>query len=164
MTVSPKKRLVLGIDPGFNGALVVLDVDGPRLVHYIDMPSLFTRTGKRYLDLEKISDFLDLWKGAVKFAMLENVHSMPNDGGRQAFSFGEQKGSLTALLSAMKIECRQTPPSVWKPAMGLLSASKSEARKLAMKLIPESRVYFIRARDEGRAEAALMALFGKRIC
>lgn len=158
-----KRNLILGIDVGFTGALALIDVDTPRLLEYLDMPVLFTRTGKKFLDREKIVNFLDLWRGTINFAMLEDVHSMPGQGVRSMFSFGEQKGVLQGLLTAMGIECRLTRPNVWKPAMGLVSSDKKEARELAMKLIPQSKVYFIRGCDDGRAEAALMALFGKRI-
>lgn len=157
-----ERNYILGVDPGHKGALCLVDISVPRLVAYIDMPTAFTISGKRVINTEKLNVFLDLWGSSVNFALIEDVHSMPKQGVVSMFNFGEQKGILTGALSAFNIETRFVKPVVWKSGMGL-SSDKNESRALAMELMPESRVFFIRARDEGRAEAALIALFGKRI-
>jgi crossover junction endodeoxyribonuclease RuvC len=50
-------------------------------------------------------------------------------------------------------------PQEWKRYFRL-GPDKAEARLIAARLIPASAGSFARVRDDGRAEAALLALFG----
>ena len=59
------------------------------------------------------------------------------------------------------VPVRPVPPSTWKKALGL-SADKNASRQRAIETWPEHVRTFARVRDDGRAEAALLALFGAR--
>ena len=52
-------------------------------------------------------------------------------------------------------------PAAWKKIMGV-SADKGEARVMAQKLFPQIAQQFSRVKDDGRAEAALIAEFARR--
>ena len=50
-------------------------------------------------------------------------------------------------------------PQLWKKAMRLV-ADKDAARQRAVQLFPERAEWFRRVKDDGRAEAAMIALYG----
>jgi crossover junction endodeoxyribonuclease RuvC len=63
------------------------------------------------------------------------------------------------VLAALQVPYQLVTPNEWKRSFRL-GPSKAEARIAAARLFPGSARYFARVRDEGRAEAALIALFG----
>jgi crossover junction endodeoxyribonuclease RuvC len=97
-------------------------------------------------------------------AVIENVHSLPRQAG--AFNFGLGAGILRGVLVSHSIDFSLVAPSVWKPRMGLQrwadetpEANKSRARMLASQLFPHLDPRLKRVKDDGRAEALLMALY-----
>jgi crossover junction endodeoxyribonuclease RuvC len=52
-------------------------------------------------------------------------------------------------------------PQKWKRHFGLTS-DKDESRRAASRLLPKSAHLWARVKDDGRAEAALLAIYGAR--
>ena len=150
---------VLGVDPGATGALAMLDTDLGALV-VVDMPSLLVKTGKTHR--RQISEF---WLAdtmrvyAPDCAYLERVHAMPRQGVTSSFSFGLSYGLVRGVLAALGISLQLVTPQEWKRSFRL-GPDKNEARVIASRLFPANAADFTRAKDDGRAEAALLALFG----
>lgn len=154
--------MILGVDPGQHGAIVafnevtreidgMLDVDVDFLAdelamcEKIQLVFLQPRMGQRPRPL----------------CFLEHVHSMPTDGHVGAFTFGREFGALKAALRIAGCRVCLVQPALWKAAMGLTS-DKSLSRQRAITLFPDAASLFRRKKDDGRAEAALLAVYGER--
>ena len=149
--------IVFGIDPGFSGAIAEYHPHVRRLyVH--DMPTLPGQKGKVELCCHSVLDLLEGEdEGGVVW--LEKVGARPGQGVSSMFRFGQQLGALEMAVAAKGHETRWVTPAKWKAHFGL-SADKGAARKVAMERFPAVASLFARAKDDGRAEAALIALYG----
>jgi crossover junction endodeoxyribonuclease RuvC len=147
---------VIGIDPGQSGAIALYWPREVR-VEIHDMPMVAnSQNGKPELDYGAVIDLLRE-DGAV--AWLEQVASRPGQGVSSVFRFGMMFGGLQACAAAAKTPLRLVTPGKWKKALGLC-AEKGAARQLAMQRLPHVADHFRRVKDDGRAEAALIALYG----
>ena len=75
------------------------------------------------------------------------------------FRFGEGYGMLQACIAANKHPTHFVTPAKWKGHFGL-NRDKGVSRSKAMERFPEYAQLFSRVKDDGRAEAALIALYG----
>ena len=67
---------------------------------------------------------------------------------------------VLGVLAALAIPCTLVTPGVWKRHHGLIGGDKSESRAKAIALWPGHADLFKRRKDDGRAEAALVAVYG----
>ena len=150
---------VLGVDPGAIGALAMLDTDLGALV-VCDMPSTLIKIGKghrRQISEFWLADTLRVWQAET--AVIERVHALPKQGVTSSFSFGLSYGLVRGVLAALGVSVQLVTPQEWKRSFRL-GPDKNEARIIASRLFPQNAMCFTRAKDDGRAEAALLALFG----
>jgi Holliday junction resolvasome RuvABC endonuclease subunit len=158
--------MIIGIDPGVTGALVLLSHNG-RVVEAIDMPvRTFSRSDNRMakrLDPEAISVVLRRWCEVFdpKRAIVENVHASPGMGVSSAFSFGHGAGVLEACVTLAGLEPHYVSPSAWKRALGV-PADKEASMQRASTLLGTSEHWPLK-KHHGRAEAAMLALYGHRL-
>lgn len=148
--------LVLGVDPGLTGALALVETDGPRLVEVLDMPVI--RYGRAtVIDGARILDWLDGREiGAI---VIEDVHSMPKQGVASTFAFGRALGGVEAVLTAVGVPMTHVRPEAWKKRAGLGKDKLGSLDLARLRFGP--REEFRRKKDDGRAEAALIGLFGR---
>lgn len=136
--------------------------DGKRL-ECADLP-ITREKNKTRLDIavfaEAVSSFW--WQGPS--ALIERVGSMPMQGLGSAFNFGFTTGAIHGVLAANGFTIHTATPAQWKFGVGLnavpgqdLKARKAASRAKAIELFPEHAHLFARVKDDGRAEAALMA-------
>ena len=157
--------LIVGIDPGVSGAIALLD--GRRVMSVIDMPVLAAEGAKsrRILDAARIvrlfRRLVATAGGKEITAVLEEVRSMPRDGHVGAFAFGRSYGVLETALAAAGMPYQTVRPAVWKRAMGV-TADKDQARAMASRLLPSGSGLWPLKKHDGRAEAALLALYGSK--
>src|SRR4249919_1260736 len=150
---------VLGVDPGAGGALAMLDTDLAALV-VCDMPVAVVRVGKaqrRQISEIWLADTLKLYEPDQAF--IERVHALPKQGVTSSFTFGMAYGMVRGVLAALSVPITLVTPQEWKRSFRL-GPDKNEARIVAARLFPANAANFTRVRDDGRAEAALLALFG----
>ena len=155
-------EVILGIDPGLSGAIAFLGPDGT--VEVIDMPTLALRRGgkaKRELDLIALARMFDERVSTIRHAFVEQVGAMPGQGIASMFAFGKAYGALLGVLSANFIPMTTVSPVVWKKALAV-PAGKDAARARASQLLPRSAYLWPLTKHDGRAEAALIALYGER--
>lgn len=159
--------MMLGIDPGLSGALALLDTDGG-LVKVWDVPTMARSSGKGneingYILADIFSEVkeIGLAMGHKIEVMIEAVGPMPTDSRPAAFKFGETCGVLRGVICANFLTLHFTRPQQWKKYQGLIKKDKNASRSLAMQKWPESRDQFARVKDADRAEAALVADFGR---
>jgi hypothetical protein len=152
--------LVLGVDPGLGGAFALYDPHAQALIAVEDMPTHEIR-GKRHLDVYGLAQKIEKWAGRTRFAIIEEVKSAPHQGVASTFKFGFVTGVVTGIIAAHYIPSKTIPPAVWKLALGL-PHGKDASRKRASEMFPRQADLFSRSKDDGRAEALLLAVFGSR--
>ncbi|MGP1257084.1 MAG: crossover junction endodeoxyribonuclease RuvC [Kiloniellales bacterium] len=155
---------VVGIDPGLSGAIAVISDSGDHIVDCIDMPTLELKRGrknKRELDhVELALAMLRLCDGASA-VFVERVQSMPGQGVSSSFAFGRATGIVIGLTAAQQVPLHEIAPVRWRRLVGLKSGSgKDAARALCKRNWPVNAPLWSRVKDEGRADAALIALAG----
>lgn len=157
-------RLTIGIDPGASGAIALL-CDG-ELYDADDMPTVPRRAGGNQVEPVALAGMIRALRGARVgahvVAILEQVSAMPGQGVSSMFRFGESYGVVRGVLGALSVPIVHAPPAAWKKALGLAGADKDLARTRAIETWPNSAHLFQRKRDVGRADAALIALWGWR--
>ena len=150
----------IGIDPGLSGAIGCI-IDG-QLLAVDDMPTFSEQRGKRTIRTVNAAGVADILR---EFAManmetptviIERVHATPQMGVTSAFSFGDGYGVLRGVVAALGYPVTFIEPATWKKAMSL-TADKGGSRRLATERWPHHADLFRRVKDDGRAEAALIA-------
>ncbi len=150
-----------GVDPGLSGAIAVLDPDSARMC-IIDMPIFEFETNKtrKRVDPYGIIEFLRTRPLANIY--IEEVNSSPQQGVVSAFSFGMGRGLLLGLMAGLGIPLTEVKPTQWKKDLRV-PADKKAAVLRASQLLPAMAPQFRGPRGgtlDGRAEAALLALYG----
>jgi crossover junction endodeoxyribonuclease RuvC len=149
---------IIGIDPGKTGAFAVLDRESGRLIDVHDMPVAGQIISSKLLaDLAHLYRF-DSHPDRPGIACIEDVHSMPKQGVATMFSFGRSLGIAEGVFAGSGWSMRYVSPQKWKKALGL-STDKGVSRRRAIELWPSSSDLFARVKDDGRAEAALIAFW-----
>lgn len=153
--------LIVGIDPGNNGALAFLDCEA-NTVRLVDMPTFEFETTKKRVRIDPYSIVFEMNRQDVAHIYLEEVFSSPQMGVTSSFNFGEGKGMIEGIAAGMNIPLTQVKPTRWKKDMRV-PADKRAACQRASQLIPGAAPHFKGPRGgilDGRAEAALLALYG----
>lgn len=156
----------IGIDPGLSGALALYDPASGSL-DVRDMPVFVVPkaggSGKRTeLDVFGIAAIIDEWSVLRLRAYVEQVGATPQMGVTSAFSFGGSYWAARMACAAHFIPTETVAPQRWKRALNVKGgADKTDAvRARASALLPQHSAFWTRAKDDGRAEAALIALYG----
>jgi crossover junction endodeoxyribonuclease RuvC len=151
----------LGIDPGNEGALALMSVASTAgLVEVADMPCVSDGTkGRPTVNAALLADIIRRWAPTVAF--LEYVGARPTDSKVGAFAFGRCKGAIEGVCGALGVPVTTLTVPTWRKAVGLpVGATKDMARGEAIRRWPTMASHFARVADDGRAEAALIALAG----
>lgn len=145
-----------GIDPGLSGAICVFDVAAGTLT-LLDMPVVEVASGKsikRKLSEPMLAELLRVH--AIEHCALEQVSAMPGQGVTSMFSFGQTYGAIRGVLAGLRVPMTPVTPRSWMRDLGL-TAGKDGARQRASEIFPAYAASFIRKKDDGRADAALLA-------
>lgn len=152
---------ILGIDPGLSGALAFLDPERS-LMRIVDMPTFEYETTRKRVKVDPYEIVREMAKQPISNMYFEDVAASPQMGTVSAFSFGEGKGILMGAAAANGIPLTPVKPAQWKKLMRV-PADKRAAVQRASQLFPAVAALFKGPRGgvyDGRAEAALIALFG----
>jgi crossover junction endodeoxyribonuclease RuvC len=125
------------------------------------MPTLPDGKGKNLVSPVGVFEIVEAF--APDVAWVERVSAMPKQGVASSFNFGSSYGIVLGVLGAVKVPYHLVPASTWKKHFSL-GADKRAARTAATRLFPRQSALFVRAKDDGRAEAALIARFGQECC
>lgn len=151
---------ILGIDPGASGAMVLLQSGD--ISHVADMPILKIRRGKTdkaEVDGAAVAFLVDLHKPDV--AVIERVGGMTGQSASAAFNFGRAAGVVEGCIRSAGIRLEFVSPVTWRKGLNV-NPGKDGSRAMAMNLWPASAENFKRVKDDGRAEAALIAEWFRR--
>lgn len=152
-------RPCLGIDPGNFGALALLSEDGD-LLEIADMPCVADGVkGRQTVNPALLAAIVRRW--APGSAFCEYVGPRPTDAKVAAFAFGRCRGAIEGTLGALGVRVVMITVPTWRREIGLPpGASKEMARGAAIRRWPSQADKFARVKDDGRAEAALIAIAG----
>jgi crossover junction endodeoxyribonuclease RuvC len=149
----------LGVDPGISGGLAIVGstADGNRIVvvDVIDVPTVGTSAR-----VAAVRDFIT--RHAPTLALIERAQAMPRQGASSGFKYGRATGALEAAIMLCAVPVEFAEPSAWKQHFHLPGKDKERARQRALELFPAAHALIARKKDHGRAEAALIALYGLR--
>lgn len=156
--------LIVGIDPGLYGAIAVLNGDD-LTIH--DMPILAAGTGgKNIVDHAAMAMIVDgIHKlGAPDLVAIEEVGARPKEAASRSFAFGKGVGILIGVFAAHFAPLRFITPAAWKRGMRIASGSdKDVSRQRASEIFPRHAASWRRVKDDGRAEAALIAEYARQL-
>ena len=148
--------MILSVDPGASGALAFLDLAAGKL-EILDMPTVEVKRGAKNKTEISPQMLAALIRGrAPLVAVLERVGAMPGQGTASMYQFGRGVGMIEGVLAALQIPTEYVAPLVWQKAVGSRDG-KDGNRQRAAELFPAYAHLFARKKDDGRADAALMA-------
>jgi len=158
---------ILGIDPGLSGAFVIYtEGDHYAAVTVFDTPTIEVRVGKatkRQLDVHQLGNWLGSHCDRIRFAVIERVGPMPAQGVTSSFNFGFSTGAIHGALAAYQIQVQLVSPQMWKKQFGLIGQDKDASRQAASRLAPQFAENWPLKKHDGRAEAFLLALYGRKL-
>jgi crossover junction endodeoxyribonuclease RuvC len=153
-------NLVLGIDPDAYGALAFVNRDTGALVEILDMPQLNVQPA-RLVDPFQLAAILDEWGTRIGDAYIEKAWARPRDPPSFAFRVGHNYGVLVGVVRAHFIRLNVVTPQAWKKAMGCTSDKETSREAASLKFPADARRWGLK-KHHGRAEAALLAAYGRR--
>jgi hypothetical protein len=153
---------ILAIDPGLGGALALYD--GASL-HVSDMPVFRRPMGQRQtlramLDETRLIRWIRTSRADL--VVLEQVGGLPRQSAPAAFTFGRGVGVIVGAAGCYGVPLREVHSSTWKSALGV-PADKKHARARASELLPAYAGLWPLAKHDGRAEAAMLALYAWQV-
>ncbi|GLT54243.1 hypothetical protein SLA2020_274580 [Shorea laevis] len=158
----------MGIDPDINGALAILkSVGSSYSAQVFDSPHLKVLVGKRVrrrLDAKSIVQLLRSLDAPIgTTAYIEQSIPYPQDGKQGWWSGGFGYGLWIGVLVASGFSVVPVPSLLWKNEYELSgrSSTKDDSRRFASTLFPTLSPLLKRKKDHGRAEALLIAAYGK---
>jgi len=153
---------VIGIDPGLSGAIAV--INGTDSLSVFDMPTMTVeRNGKakRQVSATELAEIIYIMKNDDCHVFVEKVSAMAGQGVTSVFSFGRSFGMIEGILAALHLPVTYVAPATWVKAVGR-GQGKDASRARAMEIFPNNQTDFKRVKDDGRADAALIAYWGSR--
>jgi len=140
--------MILGIDPGKSGGFSLRSLDRKMTAAFS-----FVKTTE--------ADVIEIVKGYVphiRHAYVEQVHSMPGQGVKSMFSFGQNYGFWLGTLYALKIPFTHVTPLKWQHLMQCKTkGDKSVSKRRAQQLFPHMKI------THAIADAILIAEYGRRV-
>lgn len=155
-------KIVIGIDPGANGALAVDLGNEVKVFRFCKMD-------------EGVEPVLRGIKNTAEqhnmecVCFLEKVGAMPGQGVSTMFAFGENYGRCKGALRALQIPFELVSPQTWQKGLGLPQRAKEEDRK-SFKVKHKKHLYQ-KAKDlfptlattQDTADALLIMRYGREI-
>jgi crossover junction endodeoxyribonuclease RuvC len=151
--------IILGIDPGAGGALAFCNFE-KGLLDIVDMPTVQVKrmtSIKNEISPAMLAAIINVRRPDV--AWLERVGAMPGNGGSSMFQFGRGVGMIEGALAALEIPVHYITPAKWQRGVQQRQG-KGGGRERASQLFPVYASMFLRAKDDGRSDAALIAYYG----
>lgn len=159
----------VGIDPGLGGAIAGFLSTGQ--VFMEDTPTIKIKSGKsnkQQIDLSVASSMLRRLNRHAReedtpiHVVLEKVGAMPGQGVTSMFNFGMGYGMWQGILAALEIPYTLVHPATWKKVMMPDATKEKDASILRVcQLFPKTGRDLNRKKDHGRADALLLAAYGR---
>ena len=163
--------IICGIDVGNQGALAFVYFNKKGVIEsfgVFDMPVYVTggrgKTKKgnpkthTVIDEDEVVSLLRGRKPDLVF--IEKSQAMPGQGSVSMFSYGTGYGIIRGICSGLRLSYTLVHPATWKRAMMKdMDKGKDAAIVRAKQLFPDADI----KKKDGRAEALLLAFYGKTL-
>jgi hypothetical protein len=147
--------IIMGIDPGISGAVAFYFPIVPSRISVDDVP-----VAGGEINVAELARLIRIHRPTL--AVIERAQAMPKNGAVSMFNYGRSYGDVRGVIGAMEIPLYFVTPAAWKKHLNL-SADKEESRLRAIRMFPSVAEQFKLKRHHGRAEAALIALYGAEV-
>lgn len=169
-------RLFVGVDVGLQGAVAFMQ-DDSTLLDVQPMPTDTIEVNGRLRERVAVHRLLKLLDGADgALAVIEEPEGRPmktrdrktgatvmrQPGAAGMLSLGTSYGVAYCACAAKGLAIQVVRPGAWKREVGV-PGDKDECRRRASELWPDFAGRFARRKDDGMAEACLLALWGVRL-
>lgn len=157
--------MIVACDPGVSGALALWDwrsgcLDVVRMP--VQQKQIAGRKLRTVIDEGEVLSTLQAFSAmGATHLFIEAVGGLPGQSAPAAFNFGHGYGAVRMAALAAGLALEAVPPAVWKQALKV-PKDKHAARQRASEMIPTHKHLWGMAKDDGLAEAALLALYGER--
>ena len=149
------KTVFIGIDPGKNGGIAIIDAqDG------LAQTAPYSDTGL----IDALQMITEAYADVGIICCLEKVGAMPGQGVVSMFNFGQSYGYIKGVLESFRIPYQEITPQKWKREFGL-SSDKAASAEVCRKLFPDINLLATprsKKPHDGMAEALLMAEYARR--
>lgn len=145
----------MGVDPGISGAVAFYFPMVPGRVAVDDVP-----LAGGEINVNELARLIRIHRPTL--AVMEKVSAMPGQGVVSMFNFGRSYGDVRGTIGAMDVPLHFVTPQKWKKHFGL-PADKEQCRLRAIRMFPNAAESFKLKKHDGRAEAALIALYGAEV-
>ena len=152
--------IVVGIDPGLNGAIAVLQ--DKKVLSITDMPVMADgKKNKRQLNNAQLAEILrkNTSEGDEISIVVEQVNAMPGQGVTSMFNFGQTFGAIKGICAALELPIFFVRPSKWKKHFELINSSKDSSRTKAIEMYPKLSNQLTKKKDVNKSDAILIARF-----
>ena len=161
--------VVGGIDPGTDGAVAI--VQEAKLLYCESFESVKGKTRGRDPIMAQVWYAINCAAlCAPEIVYIERVQAMPRQGATSGFKFGVTYGAAIMACTACDLAIEGAEPRLWMKMWNLHGRDDDQAIATACKLFPEKAELFTPKRGSltkalcaGRADAALIALWGYRL-
>lgn len=153
--------VIIGIDPGLKGAICVHR--GPDNIEVFDMPTVSLIVNGKARNMVDPYQFRDIIinAGPCNMVVLEKLSTRPGESPIAALSYGIGFGQMIGVLVALERPYTTVTPQEWTKVLRV-GADKDLHRLVAMQNFPHAADLFKRKKDDGRADAALIAHWASR--
>lgn len=147
--------IVMAVDPGLSGACAFYFPMVPGRIAVDDIP-----VAGGEININELARLIRIHRPTL--AVVEKAQAMPKNGAVSMFNYGRSYGDVRGVIGAMEVPMHFVTPANWKRHFGL-TADKEECRLRAIRMFPSVAEQFKLKRHHGRAEAALIALYGAEV-
>jgi crossover junction endodeoxyribonuclease RuvC len=165
--ISTTDHIRIGIDPGLSGAICILSKAETRreestvmVAEFHDCPIIKAKGKKAKLDVLGMSAILSRFRDTDAVLNIELVSARPNQGVTSMFNFGYGVGAWHGIAAAFNLHPIAVSPQTWKREYGFIGEDKDAPRLKAIETHPLLNDSLKRKRDQGRADALWIALYG----
>ncbi len=152
--------IIIGIDPGINGAISI--IENKKIIEVYDTPTMIDgKKNKRQINGAQVTNiFKERLNGEKEVVVVvEHVNAMPGQGVTSMFNFGQSFGVIKGICAALNLPIYFVRPSKWKKHFNLIKTNKDASRTKVIEVYPEISSKLHRKKDSNRADAILIALY-----
>ena len=151
---------IIGIDPGLNGAIVVMENN--KVLSVFDMPVMSEgKKNKRQLNSAQLTRIIKentLINDDIN-VVVEQVNAMPGQGVTSMFNFGQTFGAIKGVCAALELPIFFVRPAKWKKHFELINASKDSSRTKVIEMYPTLSNVLAKKKDVNKSDAILIARY-----
>ena len=151
---------IIGIDPGLNGAIAVLQNN--KIIEIHDIPVMTDgKKNKRQLNSAQLVKLLkdNFQDETDTVVIVEQVNAMPGQGVTSMFNFGQTFGAIKGICAALNLPIFFVRPAKWKKHFDLINSSKDASRTKAIEMYPSISDQLSKKKDVNKSDAILIARF-----